>query len=53
MRERFPRILAAGFVLLLVNAAYLAVRADPTIAYYIQVAGHPLLGIALAIAAAA
>jgi tetratricopeptide (TPR) repeat protein len=40
--------LAAGVVLLLANSVYLAVRADPTIAYYIQVGVHPLLGMALA-----
>ena len=52
MRPLSPRILATGLVLLLLNAVYLAVRAEPTIAYYVQVAIHPLLAIVLAAIAA-
>jgi Flp pilus assembly protein TadD len=46
------RLLGTGFLLLLLNSAYLAGRADATGAYYAQVALHPLLGLALATAAA-
>ena len=41
-------VLCSVLVLLLVNSAYLAARADPTIAYYVNVALHPMLGLALA-----
>ena len=40
--------LAVGLLLLIFNSAYLAARADPTIAYYLNVALHPVLGLALA-----
>ena len=40
--------LVGGILLLIVNSAYLAARADPTVAYYLNVALHPLLGLALA-----
>jgi tetratricopeptide (TPR) repeat protein len=39
--------LSAAFVLLILNSAYLWARADPTIPYYLNVALHPLLGLAL------
>ena len=35
---------------LLLNAAYLWAFADPTLWYFVQVAVHPLLGLALAAA---
>ncbi len=41
-------VLCVGLSLLVVNAAYLAMRADPTITYYVNVALHPILGLALA-----
>ena len=37
----------AGFIALLLNAAYLWAFADPTLWYFVQVAVHPLLGVAL------
>ena len=40
----------AGFVALLLNAAYLWAFADPTLPYFVQVAAHPLLGLMLAAA---
>jgi Flp pilus assembly protein TadD len=46
------RVLAAGFILLVLNSAYLWARAEPTIAYYLNVALHPLLGFALGALAA-
>jgi Flp pilus assembly protein TadD len=51
-RALTSRILFAAFVALLVNSAYLWAFADPTVWYFVQVAVHPLLGIALAAAAA-
>jgi hypothetical protein len=42
--------LFAGFVALLLNAAYLWAFSDPTLWYFVQVAAHPLLGLALAAA---
>ncbi len=46
------RVLFVGFLLLLLNSAYLAAFADPSLWYYTQVMLHPLLGIGLAGAAA-
>ncbi len=46
----FSRVALVGFVALLVNAAYLWAFADPTLWYYVQVAVHPLLGLAVAVA---
>jgi len=43
---------AAAFVALLLNSAYLWGSSDPTLGYFIQVALHPLLGLALAASAA-
>jgi tetratricopeptide (TPR) repeat protein len=45
-----PKILAIGFVLLLINSAYLAANADPTLFYFGNVVVHLLLGVLLAIA---
>jgi len=45
-------LLGGGFVVLVLNSAYLAATAEPTIAYYANVAVHPLLGLGLAAAAA-
>jgi hypothetical protein len=39
------RAVFAGFLLLLINSAYLGSFSDPTRAYFVQVAIHPLLGI--------
>ena len=50
-RSTTAKTLGGGLVLLLLNAAYLAVRADPTFIYYLNVALHPLLGVALAVIA--
>jgi tetratricopeptide (TPR) repeat protein len=44
------RLLFVGFIALLLNAAYLWAFADPTLWYFVQVALHPLLGLALAAA---
>ncbi len=44
-------VLLAGFLALLLNAAYIFAFADPTLWYYAQVAIHPLLGLGLAAAA--
>lgn len=42
------RVLVVGFIVLLLNAAYLWAFADPTLWYYLQVALHPILGVLLA-----
>ena len=47
-RPSHAAVLCVGLLLLVANAAYLAARADPTIAYYVNVALHPILGLALA-----
>ncbi len=44
------RWLRAGFIALLLNAAYLWAFSDPTLWYFAQVAAHPLLGLTLAAA---
>jgi tetratricopeptide (TPR) repeat protein len=44
-------LLAAGFVVLLVNSAYLFGFPSATLLYYLNVALHPLLGLALAVLA--
>jgi hypothetical protein len=41
--------LVGAFFLLLLNSAYLAAYANPTLAYFVQVAVHPLLGLGLAV----
>jgi hypothetical protein len=46
---RPPRGLLAAFFLLLVNSAYLAAFASPTLFYYGNVAGHAFLGVVLLI----
>ena len=43
------RLLVAGFVALLLNSAYLAAFADPSLWYFTNVALHPLLGLTLAV----
>src|SRR6185295_5504414 len=43
--------LAAGFLLLVLNGAYLAARADATLFYFTNVALHLVLGLGLALAA--
>ena len=48
-----PRALFVGFVTLLLNSAYLAAFADPSLWYYANVALHPILGLALAVAVVA
>ena len=45
------RWLAAGFVVLLVSSAYLYGFPSATLGYYVNVALHPLLGLALAVLA--
>ena len=50
-RQLTARLLFAGFMTLLVNSAYLAAFADPSLVYYTNVALHPLLGLVLAILA--
>jgi tetratricopeptide (TPR) repeat protein len=47
-RTPLAAVLVGGILLLVFNSAYLAARADPTIAYYLNVAFHPILGLALA-----
>src|SRR5262245_42133438 len=47
-----PRVLLAGFIVLLLNSVYLWAFADPTLWYFVQVALHPFLGLALGIAVA-
>ena len=47
-RPSVAHVLCAGLVALVLNSVYLAGRADPTIAYYVNVALHPLAGLALA-----
>jgi TolA-binding protein len=44
------RVALVGCAALLVNAAYLWAFADPSLWYFVQVAVHPLLGLAVAIA---
>ena len=44
--------LALGFLVLLVNSSYLAVRADPSLFYFANVVLHLALGLGLAVAAA-
>ncbi len=41
-------VLLVGFLVLLINSAYLASFSEPTLWYFVQVAVHPVLGIALA-----
>ena len=48
---RALRLLFVGIVALLLNSAYLWAFADPTLWYFVQVALHPLLGLALGIVA--
>ena len=47
--DRIFRLLRAGFVLLLVNSAYVAASAAPSLFYYSNIAVHVLLGAALAL----
>src|SRR5438477_163625 len=42
--SRLPRGLFVGFIALLLNSAYLAAFADPSLWYYANVALHPILG---------
>lgn len=46
-----PKGLLLGFVLLVVNSAYLVARADASLFYFANVALHVALGLALAVAA--
>ncbi len=48
---RGSKLLSAGFLVLVLNSAYLAAFAEPTIFYFVQVALHPVLALALAAAA--
>jgi hypothetical protein len=50
-RQAAARAVFAGFLLLLINSAYLGSFSDPTLSYFVQVAIHPILGIVLAVAA--
>ena len=52
LTQPFQRWLFVGFVALLLNSAYLAAFADPSLWYYANVAVHPILGLALAVAIA-
>ena len=47
-RSPLAAVLVGGILLLIFNSVYLSARADPTIAYYLNVALHPVLGLALA-----
>ena len=47
-RRAWSRVVVGGFLLLLLNSAYLASFSEPPLWYYTQVALHPLVGIALA-----
>ena len=49
---RFRAVIVAGFLALLLNSAYLAAFADPSLWYYTNVALHPILGLLLALAVA-
>src|SRR4051794_23795185 len=51
MRDRRPIWIAAGFAILLVNAAYLAAFAEPSLFYFFNVVLHVILGIAVTIGA--
>src|SRR5437667_5127047 len=51
-RDLLPRALFVGLIALLLNSAYLAAFADPSLWYYANVALHPILGLALAVAVA-
>src|SRR3979411_583762 len=51
-RQPLQRGLFVGFVALLLNSAYLAAFADPSLWYYTNGALHPILGLALAVAIA-
>src|SRR5207249_3276351 len=51
-RDLLPRALFVGLIALLLNSAYLAAFADPSLWYYANVALHPILGLALAVAIA-
>jgi tetratricopeptide (TPR) repeat protein len=44
--------IVAGFLLLVLNTAYLAAFATPSMAYFAQVVVHPLLGLLIAVLAA-
>ena len=46
------RLLVAGFLVLLLNSAYLAALPSASLWYFANVALHPLLGLALAVVAA-
>src|SRR6266404_9600652 len=49
-RQPLQSGLFVGFVALLLNSAYLAAFADPSLWYYTNVALHPILGLVLAVA---
>src|SRR6185503_3143090 len=51
LEVRALRLLFVGIVALLLNSAYLWAFADPTLWYFVQVALHPLLGLAPGIVA--
>ena len=52
MRDRHLTLMSAGGALLLVNSAYLAAFAEPSLFYFANVVLHVTLGIGVAIAAA-
>ncbi len=52
-RDRAFRALRAGFFLLLLNSAYIASSAAPSLFYYSNIAAHVLLGAAVTIGAGA
>ena len=47
MSPRSTRLIAGGFLLLLLNSIYLAASAEPTLFYFTNVALHPVLGLTL------
>jgi len=49
--QSFFRVLSAGFVILLLNSAYIAASAPPSLFFYSNVAVHVLLGVAVAVGA--
>src|SRR5437763_749039 len=49
-RSHGPTLFVVGFALLLVNSAYLAAFSDATLFYFVNVAVHGPLGLALAAA---
>ena len=53
IKSKSLKLLIVGFIILLINSSYLAAYAEPTLFYFGNVVIHLLLGLALAIIAAA